>query len=93
MKVSSFFGLSLAVAGAIAAPAIEERQQPVGIFFIQFFAQPDCQGALQDSQAFVQYNNAGVCQAADARNGAYPSWRVRQVTDITSPGKLGGSLC
>ncbi|KAI9167998.1 hypothetical protein HJFPF1_04142 [Paramyrothecium foliicola] len=85
MKFSGLLSLAAAIVGATAAPALEERQEPFGIFLIQFFNQPNCQGSLQDSQVFTQYRNAGVCQAAEARVNSYPSWRVRQVTDITSP--------
>ncbi|KAI9152297.1 hypothetical protein HJFPF1_09527 [Paramyrothecium foliicola] len=84
MKFSGLLSIALATVGANAAPALEERQA-IGIINVQFFPEADCQGALQAGQVFVQYQNAGVCQAVQTPIGAYPSFRVRQITDVTSP--------
>jgi hypothetical protein len=86
MKFSGLLSLAGAVVSVTAAPALEERQDPFGILLIQFFDQPNCQGSLKDSQTFTQFNNAGVCQEANTWVNSYPSFRVRTVQEITSPG-------
>jgi hypothetical protein len=79
--------LALAAAGVAAAPgALQERQDTVGLFFIQYFTEANCQGTMIDSNTWVDVNeSSNTCQAAPARVANYPSFRVRNTDGMTRP--------
>ena len=88
---AGLLALALAVTGTAAAPGVSpnpalEPRQFNGLFFIQFFTEPNCQGTMIDSQSFIDLTN-NQCTASQARVANYPSWRVRQ-NDLTRNSKF-----